>query len=69
MKPCHRVFDHLSEIALNQPDVKVITFNHEGIFSQAATDIEALKAFIKMKGNLQYPIFVDINRIAINGVL
>lgn len=66
-KPCHRVFDHLSEIERHQPDVKVITFNHEGIFSQAATDIDALKAFISMKGNLKYPIYVDVNRTAING--
>ena len=68
-KPCHRVFDHLSEIELHQPDVKVITFNHEGIFSQAATDVDALKAFISMKGNLRYPIYVDVNRTAINGGL
>lgn len=66
-QPCHRVFDHLSEIATN-PNVKVLTFNHEGIFNQDDTDIEALKGFIQQSGNLRYPILVDANRVAINGM-
>ncbi|KAI0078789.1 hypothetical protein K474DRAFT_1706183 [Panus rudis PR-1116 ss-1] len=67
-RPCHRVFDHLSDIALNEKDVQVITFNHEGIFSQADTDIAAVKSFVETKGNLRYPIFVDVRRTAINAI-
>ncbi|TCD70190.1 hypothetical protein EIP91_004369 [Steccherinum ochraceum] len=66
-RPCHRVFGHLSEIATN-PDVKVLTYNHEGIFNQSETDVEALKTFIQEQGNLHYPVFVDVNRVAIDAI-
>ncbi|KAL4252553.1 hypothetical protein ABKN59_005021 [Abortiporus biennis] len=67
-RPCHRVFDHLSEINETKPEVKVITFNNEGIFSNIPTDIHALKYFIARKNNLNYPIFVDEKRIAIDAL-
>ena len=60
------MFEHLSQIATN-PEVKVLTFNHEGIFNQDETDTEALRMFIQDQGNLHYPIFVDVNRVAIDG--
>jgi len=34
----------------------------------APTDIDALKTFIKNKGNLRYPVFVDYQRIAIDAI-
>lgn len=60
------MFGHLSQIATNR-DVKVLTYNHEGIFNQSETDVEALKTFIQEQGNMDYPIFVDVNRVAIDG--
>lgn len=66
MQPCHRVFQHLSEMT-SHPDVKVLTYNHEGIFNQTPTDTEALKTFIQEHGNINYPVFVDDNRVAIDG--
>jgi len=66
-RPCHRVFQHLSEMAAH-PGVKVLTYNHEGIFNQSDTDIEALKSFIQEQGNINYPVFVDVNRVAIDAI-
>lgn len=66
-RPCHEVFGHLSKIA-EKPGVKLISFNHEGIFTQAETDVPALRGFVAKQRNLKYPIFVDAKRIAINAV-
>ena len=65
-QPCHRVFSHLSDIA-SRPGIKVITYDHEGIFNNAETNISELKQFVLSRSNMNYPIYVDVKRVAING--
>ena len=64
-QPCHRVFSHLSDIA-NRPGIKVITYNHEGIFNNTDTNIPMLREFVASRANMNYPISVDAKRVAIN---
>ena len=56
----------MSDIA-SKPGIKVITFNHEGIFNNTETNIPALKDFVLSRNNMNYPIYVDVNRLAIDG--
>ncbi|KAI0346555.1 hypothetical protein BDW22DRAFT_1352680 [Trametopsis cervina] len=67
-KPCHEVFEHLSRIAATQPDTKVISFAHEGIFNNAETDVPALAAFVAARRDIDYPVFVDHRRVAFNAL-
>lgn len=67
VQPCHNVFPHLTEIAANHPNTKVITFANEGIFNGADTDMSSLKAFVFARNDMNYPIYVDSNRVAFNG--
>ncbi|OCH95437.1 hypothetical protein OBBRIDRAFT_788327 [Obba rivulosa] len=64
-RPCLAESKHLSELAITQPDVKLITFNHEGIFSNASANVAAVKQFVKDRDDMIYPIYIDVNRIAI----
>ncbi|KAI0091360.1 hypothetical protein BDY19DRAFT_886134 [Irpex rosettiformis] len=66
--PCHNVFPHLTEIAANHPNIKVVTFANEGIFNGADTDVAAFKAFVFARNDMNYPIYVDNNRIAFNAL-
>ena len=45
----------------------MVTFADEGIFNNAPTDVAALKNFIFARTDMNYPIFVDTNRVAYNG--
>ncbi|KAJ3554544.1 hypothetical protein NM688_g3053 [Phlebia brevispora] len=66
-RPCHRVFPHLSNIA-NRPGMKVISYNHEGIFNNTETNIPAVKNFVLSRQDMNFPIFVDVKRLAINSL-
>lgn len=61
------MFQHLSEIAANERTIKVLTFADEGIFNNTPTDVPALKNFIFARNDMNYPIYVDSNRVAYNG--
>ncbi|KAF7795976.1 hypothetical protein EIP86_007145 [Pleurotus ostreatoroseus] len=61
------VFPHLSAIA-NRPGMKVISFNHEGIFNNAETNITAVKNFVLSRPDMNFPVFVDVRRVAINAL-
>lgn len=63
-QPCHVVCDILSDIA-KKPDVKVITFNHEGIFTKADINRTVVKGFVDSRGDMNYPIYIDSQRVAI----
>ena len=47
--------------------MKVISFNHEGIFNNAETNITAVKNFVLSRPDMNFPVFVDVRRVAING--
>lgn len=66
-QPCHRVFQHLSEIATQERSVKVISFADEGIFNNKATDIAAMKTFVFSRTDMNYPIYIDSHHVAYNG--
>lgn len=61
------MFPHLSQLANNEPRVKVVTFADEGIFNGAASDVDMLKQFVFSRNDMNYPIFVDNNKVAYNG--
>ena len=48
--------------------MKVITFADEGIFNGAPTDVGMLKQFIFSRSDMNYPIFIDNNHVAYNGM-
>ena len=65
-QPCLAVFRDLSTLAHTRPDIKVITFNSEGIFTNAPIDVAAVKAFIAARDDMNYPIYIDTQRVAVN---
>ena len=66
-QPCLAVFRDLSQLAQTRPEIKVITFNSEGIYSHAPTDVAAVKAFVAGRDDMNYPIYIDTHRVAVNG--
>ncbi|KZT73109.1 hypothetical protein DAEQUDRAFT_722228 [Daedalea quercina L-15889] len=67
-RPCHVVCGILSRINATKPDVKVITFNHEGIFNKTAIDRPIVKNFIDGRSDMNYPIYIDSHRVAVQGL-
>lgn len=61
------VFEELSKIAQTRPEIKVITFNSETIFTNAPIDVGFVKGFVAARGDMNYPIYIDTQRIAVNG--
>ena len=66
-QPCLSVFRDLSTLATTRQDIKVITFNSEGIFTNTPIDVAAVKAFVAARNDMKYPIFIDTHRVAVNG--
>ncbi|PIL35755.1 hypothetical protein GSI_02485 [Ganoderma sinense ZZ0214-1] len=67
-RPCVAVFRDLSALVQSHPEIKVITFNSEGIFTNASVDIAAVKAFVASRNDMNYPIFIDTHRVAVNSI-
>ncbi|KAI0710081.1 hypothetical protein C8Q76DRAFT_695205 [Earliella scabrosa] len=67
-RPCLAVFRDLSQLAQTRPEIKVITFNSEGIYSHAPTDVAAVKAFVAGRDDMNYPIYIDTHRVAVNAI-
>ncbi|CCM04985.1 uncharacterized protein FIBRA_07183 [Fibroporia radiculosa] len=67
-RPCHVVCGILSNIVATEPDVKVITFNHEGIFTKAEIDRAVVKNFIDSRNDMDYPIYIDSERVAVEAL-
>ncbi|RDX57532.1 hypothetical protein OH76DRAFT_1395361 [Lentinus brumalis] len=67
-RPCLAVFRDLSTLAQTRPDIKVITFNSEGIFTNAPIDVTAVKAFIAARDDMNYPIYIDTHRVAVSSI-
>ncbi|TBU55307.1 hypothetical protein BD310DRAFT_933998 [Dichomitus squalens] len=67
-RPCLAVFRDLSTLAQTRPEIKVITFNSEGIFTNAPIDVAAVKAFVASRDDMKYPIFIDTHRVAVNSI-
>ncbi|TBU32570.1 hypothetical protein BD311DRAFT_654155 [Dichomitus squalens] len=67
-QPCLAVFRDLSTLAQTRPEIKVITFNSEGIFTNAPIDVAAVKAFVASRDDMKYPIFIDTHRVAVNSI-
>ncbi|KAH9928667.1 uncharacterized protein B0H18DRAFT_1084408 [Fomitopsis serialis] len=49
-------------INATKPDVKVITFNHEGIFNKTAIVGPS-------RSDMDYPIYIDSHRVAVQGIV
>lgn len=64
-QPCLAVFHELSTLAQTRPEIKVITFNAEGIFTNAPINVAAVKAFIAGREDMNYPIYIDTHRVAV----
>ena len=60
------VFDDLSKIAQTRPEIKVITFNSETIFTNAPIDVGFVKGFVAARNDMKYPIYIDTHRVAVN---
>ena len=67
LQPCHVVSSILSRVSATKPDVKVITFNHEGIFNKTEIDRSVVKAFVDGRNDMDYPIYIDSHRVAVQG--
>ncbi|KAH9945284.1 uncharacterized protein BXZ73DRAFT_37922 [Epithele typhae] len=67
-QPCVVVFDDLSRIAQTRPEIKVITFNSETIFTNAPVDVGFVKNFVASRTDMKYPIFIDTHRVAVNSI-
>lgn len=67
-RPCLAESKHLSELVAIYPDVKLITFCHEGIFSNANANAGGIRQFVKTRTDMNYPIYVDIQRVAIESI-
>ena len=65
-QPCLAVFRDLSAIARSHPEIKIITFNSEGIFTNAPIDAPAVKRFVARRDDMDYPVFIDTHRVAVN---
>lgn len=60
------MFRDLSALVQKHPEIKVVTFNSEGIFTNAPVDTAAVKAFVASRNDMNYPIFIDTHRVAVN---
>ncbi|OSD06365.1 hypothetical protein PYCCODRAFT_1431369 [Trametes coccinea BRFM310] len=67
-RPCLAVFRDLSALARTRPDIKIITFNSEGIFTNAAIDVAAVKRFVSKRDDMDYPVYIDTQRVAVNSI-
>ncbi|GBE80370.1 hypothetical protein SCP_0300850 [Sparassis crispa] len=67
-RPCHPVCKILTDVAAQYPDVKVITFNNEGIFNKAPTDSEIIKDFVAERDDVNYPVYIDKKNIAVESL-
>ncbi|KAI0787890.1 hypothetical protein C8Q74DRAFT_641310 [Fomes fomentarius] len=67
-RPCLAVFHELSTLAQTRPEIKVITFNAEGIFTNAPINVAAVKAFIAGRDDMNYPIYIDTHRVAVTSI-
>ena len=57
----------LARVNATKPDVKVITFNHEGIFNKTEIDRSVVKTFVDGRNDMDYPIYIDSHRVAVQG--
>ncbi|KAI0671556.1 hypothetical protein C8Q78DRAFT_1029522 [Trametes maxima] len=67
-RPCLAVFRDLSAIARTHPNIKVVAFNSEGIFTNAPIDVAAVRKFVARRDDMDYPIYVDTHRVAVNSI-
>ncbi|KAI0329066.1 hypothetical protein GY45DRAFT_1362260 [Cubamyces sp. BRFM 1775] len=67
-RPCLAVFRDLSAIARSHPEIKIITFNSEGIFTNAPIDAAAVRRFVAQRDDMDYPVFIDTHRVAVNSI-
>ncbi|KAH9926837.1 hypothetical protein B0H21DRAFT_764008 [Amylocystis lapponica] len=67
-RPCHPVCQLLSDAAAKYPEIKVITFNHEGIFTKAEIDTAVVRNFVSRRDDMNYPLYIDINRVAVQAL-
>ncbi|KAJ3491755.1 hypothetical protein NLI96_g442 [Meripilus lineatus] len=58
------IFGHLSETAVTYPDVKVITFDNEGIFNGTKSNVDEVRRFIARRTDMKYPVLVDVHHTA-----
>lgn len=65
LQPCHVVGSLLSRVNATKTDVKVITFNHEGIFNKTEIDRSVVKTFVNSRNDMDYPVYIDSHRIAV----
>lgn len=65
-QPCLAVFRDLAVLARTRPDVKVVAFNAEGIFTHAPIDVAAVRRFVARRDDMDYPIYIDTHRVAVN---
>ncbi|KAI9000534.1 hypothetical protein BD414DRAFT_471925 [Trametes punicea] len=67
-RPCLAVFRDLSALARTRSDIKIITFNSEGIFTNAPIDVAAVKRFVTRRDDMDYPVYIDTHRVAVNSI-
>ncbi|KAL1949266.1 hypothetical protein VTO73DRAFT_8147 [Trametes versicolor] len=67
-RPCLAVFRDLAVLARTRPDVKVVAFNAEGIFTHAPIDVAAVRRFVARRDDMDYPIYIDTHRVAVNSI-
>jgi len=67
-RPCHPVCQILSDAAAQYPEIKIITFNHEGIFTRAEIDKSVVQDFVSDRDDMNYPIYIDINCVAVQAL-
>ncbi|KAI0734247.1 hypothetical protein C8Q72DRAFT_923633, partial [Fomitopsis betulina] len=67
-RPCHVVGSLLSRVNATKTDVKVITFNHEGIFNKTEIDRSVVKTFVNSRNDMDYPVYIDSHRIAVQSL-
>lgn len=63
------MFRELSNLERTRPDIKIIAFNAEGIFTNAPIDVRAVREFMAGRDDMEYTIYIDTHRIAVNGEL
>ena len=66
-QPCIVVFEELTRIVQTRPEIKVITFNSETIFTNGAIDVNFVKGFVAARNDMEFPIYIDTHRVAVNG--
>ncbi|KZT07685.1 uncharacterized protein LAESUDRAFT_724671 [Laetiporus sulphureus 93-53] len=67
-QPCHVVCGLLSKVSATMPDVKVISFDHEGIFTKAEIDRTVVKKFVSGRKDMEYPTYIDSKRVAVQAL-